>query len=301
MDDMPIAAAPAFALEDTTSDGAPKRGSHVQCLEGNRRTAAGWLCFALVILYWLWPASLRPLMRPAHPVNQPNISVYFGNGCFWHTQYDMAATEMAWGRAGAQVTALVGYAGSAHTSPEGLVCYHGGPSDAEYGDLGFGEGVEVELSGDAAEAQKQYAALLAKYFASFTGGMGKRQRLDPQDRGAEYRCMLGLWGGTSSLLYPLIAQRNAYKMPLEKGKGGPDDTEGEYTVYVYDSQKYPFYRGEQYHQFHSNPVIGRPLPSSYLRTMRSQQIAAKRIDQVCAGGKCCPESRGGFDFSVFAG
>jgi hypothetical protein len=49
---------------------------------------------------------------PKHPSNAQNRSVYFGNGCFWHTQYDTTMVEMdGLNRSAAQVTSLAGYGG----------------------------------------------------------------------------------------------------------------------------------------------------------------------------------------------
>ena len=50
---------------------------------------------------------------------------------------------------------------------------------------------------------------------------------------------------------------------LKEGRGGDGD---EYnTVWIYDTEAYPFYRGEVYHQNHCNffPSEGMPYPDSY--------------------------------------
>ena len=120
----------------------------------------------------------------------------------------------------------MGYAGSRHTSADGLVCYHGGPRGSLYEDLGQGEAVQVQLDGThGAVARAQFAAILNYYFThGFTSSNRVRvadsspfpaptatavkksacppplrrhaydlvasralQRLDPQDSGPAYR------------------------------------------------------------------------------------------------------------------
>merc|ERR1712054_693603 len=62
-------------------------------------------------------------------------AVYFGNGCFWHTQYDLYEVELQppFSRTGETATARVGYAGGTGSGTDGQVCYHGGPSGTYYG------------------------------------------------------------------------------------------------------------------------------------------------------------------------
>jgi len=71
--------------------------------------------------------------------------VYFGNGCFWHTQFDLYSVEIAppFSRTPETATARTGYAGGTGAGPAGQVCYHGGPSGTFYGvpgGMGFAEG-----------------------------------------------------------------------------------------------------------------------------------------------------------------
>ena len=54
-------------------------------------------------------------------------TVYFGNGCFWGRQKEFVDTEKKLGRAGEQVSAVVGYAGGKRSGPDGRVCYYYGP------------------------------------------------------------------------------------------------------------------------------------------------------------------------------
>ena len=59
------------------------------------------------------------------------------------------------------------------------------------------------------------------------------------------------------------------------------------TIFVYDTEVFPFYRAERYHQFHPNTVIRRVVPESYLVTARNLQAALGLID---ATG--CPDNMG---------
>ena len=61
-------------------------------------------------------------------------------------------------------------------------------------------------------------------------------------------------------------------MDLIEGQGGPDhDRTDNYVVYVMDSDRFPFFQGEDYHQFHENVVLRRPVPDSYLIDLRAAQ------------------------------
>mmetsp|Transcript_5570 Transcript_5570/g.8933 ORF Transcript_5570/g.8933 Transcript_5570/m.8933 type:complete len:241 (-) Transcript_5570:82-804(-) len=109
---------------------------------------------------------------------------------------------------------------------------------------------------------------------------GKRQRLDPQDMGAEYRNVIGLPGGMDNAeLWPIFVAANVHGMPLIRGSGANSgDTQDEFVVYVYDSLQYPFFRGEASHQFHRNSVLGRPVPASYTGELKRVQADVGRLD-----------------------
>ncbi len=73
--------------------------------------------------------------------------------------------------------------------------------------------------------------------------------MDPQDRGAEYRSLLGLPGGTGHASYPAVdSAAKKYGFTLVAMKGNDPDTLGKKLVYVYDTKKFPFYQAEVYHQ-----------------------------------------------------
>ena len=205
------------------------------------------------------PGSRRVHGAPAYAVNEPSTSVYLGQGCFWHTQYDIFRIERdpagPFRRgAGKRITALAGYAGGGWTAPAGRVCYHGEDA-SDYSLLGHSEAVEVQLD-NGNGARRQMRALLAHYFArGFVGGKAGQpgRRRDPQDGGPQYRNVIGLPGGRhgakDGLFSEVAAAAAAHAMPLRDGLGGAaGDTADEGVVYVYDSDAFPFFRAEAYHQ-----------------------------------------------------
>lgn len=75
-------------------------------------------------------------------------------------------------------------------------------------------------------------------------------RVDPQDRGGEYRSLIGLPGGKSHPVYPgLEAAAERAGFQLVPGEGSDPDTLRKQIVYVYDTAQFPFYPGEVYHQY----------------------------------------------------
>merc|ERR1719330_1728426 len=112
--------------------------------------------------------------------------------------------------------------------------------------------------------------------------------------GPEYRNVIGLPGGMDNAeWWPLIEAANIHQMPLIRGAGGPgSDSEDDHVVYVYDTEQYPFFRGEASHQFHANTVIGRAVPASYTRTLRKTQQELGRLDALPS----CPEVPAEFMF-----
>mmetsp|Transcript_22470 Transcript_22470/g.52926 ORF Transcript_22470/g.52926 Transcript_22470/m.52926 type:complete len:353 (-) Transcript_22470:156-1214(-) len=266
-----------------------------------QRAAGACSASALVlvgVLGLLWcfisppPFSVEIVEAPSFRRNDPALSVYLGNGCFWHTQYDAFLVEQDAagpfrGRNMSQITSLVGFAGGRYQSAGGAVCYGGLPA-TDYSRLGHAEAVSImldEITGPV--ARSQVSALAQMYFEHGFQSLpdGRRQRLDPQDVGASYRNVIGLPGGMdNSELWPLFEEANTYGMPLLRGAVG--DSEGEYVVYVYDSMQYPFFRGEAHHQFHPNNVIQRPVPLSYTSTLKSVQEEMGRLENSDRG---CPD------------
>jgi len=255
-----------------------------------RRLSKAILCIfslGVIILVIVWlTGSMNTYESGGSPLvinNNEKISIYVGNGCFWHTQYDtfMIEKNPPFSRSLEEITSLVGYAGSVRTSSDGYVCYHNfiGSSGSDYGHLGHAEVVQVELSNETTTTREQFTVLLQQYFEhGFQTTSGGRLRLDPQDYGAEYRNQIGIPGGVNGSLYDLIEQANTPNMQLKAGKGGPEyDTEGEYVVYIMDSLKYKFFQGEEYHQFHANTVLNRPVPDTYTKTLKTMQKEKGRL------------------------
>ena len=217
----------------------------------------------------------------------PPVPVYFGAGCYWHTNYDMFLVESEqFGRTDLQITSHVGYGGGPSPGPDGLVCYHNSQGASLYSDYFFAESTEVVLDGDNAE--EQFSALLVAYFEEFvdgsTPGTIANNRQDPGDWGPAYRNNIGLPGGMRGDLYPLIVAANERGMTLAEGQGAAD-TLDEQTVYIYDTDAFPFYRGEQYHQFHANVVLRRPVPDSYTIDLKNTQALSGLINPTG-----CPDS-----------
>jgi len=179
--------------------------------------------------------------------------VYFGVGCYWHIQHEFVEAERKLlSRSDSQLTSRTGYAGGTGTDREGRVCYHNFQGVADYGKYGHGEVVGMTIP------ENQIGNFAKEYFDLFTA---KGERVDPMDRGGEYRSLLGLPGGTNHIMYKEVEKAAEAKgMRLEAGKGADPDTLGRKLVYVYDTKKFPFYQAELYHQFHNDfqsPAYGK--------------------------------------------
>jgi len=176
---------------------------------------------------------------------ESDVNVFFGQGCFWHVQHDIVRKEMKdLSRDGSTVTALAGYAGGKAVGDKGRVCYHNMAMAPDYGSMGHTEVVNVKLpEGKVADFAKEY----------FDAADGYRfGRADPQDRGTEYRSAIGLPGGMDGPLFKQVEAANAGRLELVRGQGNDADTVGTKKVWIYDSDKFPFFQGEVYHQFHDD-------------------------------------------------
>ncbi|KAH8065155.1 hypothetical protein JL722_2062 [Aureococcus anophagefferens] len=207
------------------------------------------------------------------------VAVYLGNGCFWHTQYDFSSSSAS----GARSTRSrpVGYAGGVGGSPDNLVCYYRGPPKSYYGDYDYAEVVEVLL--DEADALDQFAAIAESYFVEgFMWYNGQWTRKDPQDRGLEYRNAVGVPGGLRGPYGAALRAANVNGMELVEDNGGIATYLDQGPVYVYDADLYPFFVGEQYHQFHKNTVTGRYVEDEYLVDARAAAKDRGWIYEVCS-------------------
>ena len=194
------------------------------------------------------PRAIATLVAPlvagfigVHPsAATEDVPVYFGVGCFWHVQHEFVEAEKnILGRTNKELTALAGYAGGRANDK---VCYHNLQGVADYGSLGHGEVVSLNIP---AEKVGDFAR---EYFKLFDA---KGDRPDKLDLGLEYRSLLGLPGGASSPAFKAIEDAAKEKgIKLVAGKGGDADTLGKNMVWVMDTEKFPFYRAEIYHQFH---------------------------------------------------
>jgi len=110
-----------------------------------------------------------------------------------------------------------------------------------------------------------------------------KDRVDPQDRGGEYRSLLGLPGGLDHPSYSTVeasAEKAGFR--LVAGKGNDPDTLGKQIVYVYDTKKFPFYQGEVYHQYH-NDFQSAPYGKAY------NQLADLALEEGRIKGTGCPD------------
>lgn len=237
-------------------------------------------------------AEEAPLAAAAAESAAPQ-TVYFGNGCFWGRQKEFVDAEKTLGRAPDQVSAVVGYAGGKQQGPGGKVCYYYGPSNTVYEKLGHAEVVQLELQGGApGQVEQQMRAFADTYFSQFVKTPFGMMRSDPMDAGPGYRNVVGIPGGTRSSLFKAFAERNVNGMELREG-GGNDGEEGREgdklnVVWIVDSTRLPFYRAEDYHQFHDG--IGKPFSPDYKVQQRRIAAGTGRI-----GPTGCPEA-GGFMF-----
>ena len=180
------------------------------------------------------------------------VEVYFGLGCFWHLQHEFIMAERdILNRSDAELTAVVGYAGGTEIGLNGQVCYYAGGSESlgYYAPLGHGEVVNMKIPKDKF---KDFATV---YFDNFVNG----DRKDWMDIGAEYRHLVGIPGGLNSDLYSLLeeAQNDSGNgITLKEGLGNDPDNLGDSSTWIMDSDDFPFFMGELYHQFHDDFLPG---------------------------------------------
>eukprot|EP00467_Chlorarachnion_reptans_P020999 CAMPEP_0114517038 /NCGR_PEP_ID=MMETSP0109-20121206/17670_1 /TAXON_ID=29199 /ORGANISM="Chlorarachnion reptans, Strain CCCM449" /LENGTH=162 /DNA_ID=CAMNT_0001697511 /DNA_START=497 /DNA_END=985 /DNA_ORIENTATION=- len=124
----------------------------------------------------------------------------------------------------------------------------------DYGRLGHAEVVQMTIPEPMLkDFATRYFNLFVKYDLP---GITIVDRADPQDKGPEYRSLLGLPGGIHSSSFPII--KDAAKevlgdsWKLVEGQGNEPDTLLKKTIYVMDSEKFPFHVAEMYHQFHND-------------------------------------------------
>jgi len=211
-------------------------------------------------------------------------SVYWGSGCFWGRQHDFVEAEKRMGRTQPeQITALVGYAGG-QTPENGPVCYYGGPEGSLYDTLGHAEVTQTTLSTDPKEAEMMIEEFAKTYFAQFRKTPFGMQRQDPQDMGAGYRSVIGLPGGIRSPYMDIIRRQNVNNMKILQGGSARKDDDKFNALYVYDSDEFPFFQAEAYHQMHDG--LGYAFPTEYTVGLKRAQSEQGRVKSVG-----CPELR----------
>lgn len=186
------------------------------------------------------------------------VDMYFGQGCFWHVQRDMVQLEsqLLARKSGSEVTSIAGYAGGATAEGKKPVCYHNLAFPLrDYSRLGHAEAVKV------AKVPEDQVGAFAKAYLDSVVSEQPVGRPDTQDAGAEYRAMIGLPGGANSSAFSQIVAANEGRLKLAVGQGNDPDTADTQVVWIYDSEKFPFYQAELYHQFHDD--IGVKYPASY--------------------------------------
>ena len=208
--------------------------------------------------------AVRTSVLPAASVEESVVSCYFGVGCFWHVQHEFVEAEKKiLGRGERELTSLAGYAGGTQLGKDrnrpdlkrGLVCYHNPLGIADYGKLGHAEVVGMLLPAD------KITSFTEEYFTLFDKN---GDRPDKGDRGPEYRSLMGIPGGMESPYIDGITTLARSKgLQLQAGVGDDSDTLGKRKVWVMDSEMFPFYQAEVYHQYHDGFFPGENYPNSY--------------------------------------
>lgn len=110
-----------------------------------------------------------------------------------------------------------------------------------------------------------------------------QDRVDPGDRGGEYRSVMGLAGGLNHPSYAAVKEvAETAGFQLVEGKGNDPDTLHKQIVYVYDTATFPFYPGEVYHQYHDD-FQSPPYGKAY------NKLADLAFDEGRIGTTGCPD------------
>jgi hypothetical protein len=79
------------------------------------------------------------------------------------------------------------------------------------------------------------------------------------------RSAIGLPGGIKNEAVSVLQDAAAKKgMKVLAGKGDEDDTLRARSIYVYDTEEFPFYAGELYHQYH-NDMVSECVPLKHVK------------------------------------
>lgn len=196
-------------------------------------------------------------------LDNESVRLYFGNGCFFAHQYLFVKgfERKVLGRRDDQLTAIQGYGGSTKTGKHGSACYHNAANYSDYGNLGHAEVVEVVAPLDYLEQA------FTVYFSSFVQfDEGQWSRPDFYDQGSEYRSVLGVPGGMDNKpILEAIKAADTKNITLRPGLGSDPDTFGANSVYIMDSDKFPFVQAELCLQFHDDSRATYPAAYHNLR------------------------------------
>jgi len=181
-----------------------------------------------------------------------NVTVYFGNGCFWARQHEFITNleQKVLGRLDSQLTSIAAYAGG--TLPaSGQLCYENANGTDPYASYGAAEVVSLILQ----PAQVELAARV--YFATFVELQpGIWGRPDLRDLGAEYRALIGVPGGLSGPHGAALRAANVNNQSLTVDDAGSQpDTIGTDRVYVMDSTRFPAVQAEICLQCHDDALV----------------------------------------------
>uniref|UniRef100_A0A7S4I4W7 peptide-methionine (S)-S-oxide reductase n=1 Tax=Odontella aurita TaxID=265563 RepID=A0A7S4I4W7_9STRA len=184
---------------------------------------------------------------------------YFGCGCFWHVQHEFVEAErQILGRSDKEISARAGYAGGRAGSDDGKVCYHNAAFIADYGQLGHAEIVSLRIP------PSKFEEFAVEYFKLFDKEGFRPDQFG--DKGSEYRNLIGIPGGARGELSQKLVKASVAtgdKLDFAVGKG--DDKDIPKVVFVMDTDAYPSFVAEQYHQFHDGFNFGENYPASYNR------------------------------------
>ena len=155
----------------------------------------------------------------------------------------MEAERNILGRSDSEITARAGYAGGKAGALDGKVCYHNAANIADYGKLGHAEVVSLRIPAN------KFEDFAVEYFKLFDKDGFRPDQFG--DRGLEYRNLVGVPGGKSSPYADLLVKASVAtgdKLDFAVGRG--DDKDVPKVSFIMDTADFPFFVGEQYHQFH---------------------------------------------------
>ncbi|KAK3252183.1 hypothetical protein CYMTET_38510 [Cymbomonas tetramitiformis] len=191
-----------------------------------------------------------------------NVSIYFGNGCYWGRQYIYVQEieKRLLHREDSEITALGGYAGGLKTGENGRLCYHNLNNTDDYASLGHAEVVQVTVP---IEVVPDAVKIYFDTFIELEQDVWSRE--DIFDRGPGYRAMIGIPGGMKGPLFSAVRAANIHNMTLQEGRGSDEDTFDLNKVWLMDSFEFPFHQAELCLQFHNNQTSTYPAAYHHIR------------------------------------